>query len=215
MNSRSSDNRRLAIAFQIFAVAAAIAAFSLLIAVIRVGGTLVSGWVESVLRWLILAIGAAIAVVLVRYLWLQSSASVLERLGRLEDKYRDLAERMTQRKPTFVSLAAILALLVPFLFDKMVPEDDKATATAVGLALTVLFWLSNELLISKDRRRFVFGIIIWIVGMAIPIMVFIGYEDGDVSKMLLAIRGLPPLTMAAVVSSFLIGRAAPFTLKEH
>lgn len=113
-----------------------------------------------------------------------------------------------------MSVAAILALLVPFLFDKMLPDDDKATATAVGLALTVLFWLSNELLISTDRRRFVFGTIIWILGIAIPIAVFVGYENGDVRKMLLAVRGLPPLTIAAVVCSLLIACTAPFTLGD-
>jgi hypothetical protein len=214
MSSQHSDDARLGLASVILAVAALIAAASLLIAVLRPGVALASSWVGSLLQVLIALIGIVLAIALMRYIWSWTTVGILERLGRLEAKYRELAQRMSQRKPTFVSVAAVLALIIPFLFDKMIPDDDKATGTAVGLALIVLFWVSNELLISEGKFRFALGTVIWITGIAIPVFVFVAHESGDIRKMLAAVHELPPLTIAATVCSFLIACSAPFTLRE-
>ncbi len=203
----------------VVAVAILLACVSLLIVASNLGKDLVSSWM-LVLFHIVISVAAVLVVgTLVAALMFLGAAfvsmlfeGIVNRLGDLERRYRDLTKRLEQRTPTFVSTATIIAAMVMLLSDKAFGEE-KTPAVCIGIVLILFFWVANELLVAGTRGRYIVGIVVWFLGIALTPTVMLIQEHGDVSKLVHGILKLNLAIVATVVASIVLACVAPLTLK--
>lgn len=204
--------------YKIFIIALAIAAIllglSALVAAINLGGAIASGAIVAIFQFLITASGTLILLAITVAIISAVYSRVVERISRLEHSHARTLNMLNKRTPTFATSATLIAALVLLLADKSFNGETVPTV-CVGVVLTVLFWIANELLIANSRPRRILGTVLWTLSIALlPTIIYL-HRASDVERIIQDINSLSVTAISLLCLAFLVAFFAPIALKRN
>lgn len=204
----------LNILFLSVAVGIVLLCFSALIATIKMGSVFVTSFMMSFFQFLVtvggLILVAAIGIFVVSW----THSNLVKRISTLESSYGEILQKINKRTPTFVTATALIASLVLLLVDKAF-DGQTVPTVCVGVVLTLLFWIANELLVADSRPKNIFGAFVWLMSvLTLPAAIYIHYAGNfDIIQSEFLKLGL--VTTILLTLALLVACVAPFALKRH
>jgi hypothetical protein len=201
----------------VFFISGAIAILMLggavLVAALNLGGALVTGLMVTIFQIVVTIAAIAIAFIIAGAIVAVLYQSIVVRLAELEMKYHDLLASMKKRSPTVATSLALFATLILLLSDKAFKGETLPTI-CVGVILTILFWIANELLVSGSRAKAAAGTITWVVGVAIlPAAIYI-HRGSDVSQVKADVFNLGLPAVVLICAALIVAVLAPIALRS-
>jgi hypothetical protein len=180
------------------AVAALLFCVALILAAWDLGAQLTSGWLVFLFQILFGIIASLICFALLARGFTAVLNRTLDTLSSMQYRFPTQVKQVRDRAAAFAAGALLLAQGVTMLADKSFANPQRALL--VSLVLTLIFWISNELMLRPSRVEKAFGIGSWFVGLAYLLFAVLLDNHWRLAELLSGLRDLS----AVVVSTHVV-----------